>query len=362
MLAVAIPAGGMAVCPVLPTGCLPAAGRAAHGCAGEAPCAGRRRGHRGDRARYLCVPLVPLVSPGGGHSPPPLMFQGSSSPGHHICSACCDHKSMLIWSCRYWHPPFAGLLATPSVQARGPCCQAVPAGWLLQWGHPCLAEARSEGAPTGPLLLHPTAGGQEPSSLPSAGTWHGPDSAADCSVLPEGCPGTSRGMNLAQQNPRGAALPLEWQGCSWVGYPLHPPWCSPCCPLSDPFQAYPEYEAFMGRMVLALDPLLDAPPVDTAALGKGSLLQQLRNLQTLKPLLQAGTSVMPGNPDSKGCLPAPGMGNAEPPQEPSLGWQALVGLLTFVLLSDLQSQLSTSSQPWHSHAGLTPSLHPQGWH
>ncbi|XP_068875915.1 pyridine nucleotide-disulfide oxidoreductase domain-containing protein 2 isoform X1 [Aphelocoma coerulescens] len=51
-------------------------------------------------------------------------------------------------------------------------------------------------------------------------------------------------------------------------------------------QAYPEYEAFMGRMVLALDPLLDAPPVDTAALGKGSVLQQLRNLRTLKPLLQ----------------------------------------------------------------------------
>ncbi|XP_014741406.1 PREDICTED: pyridine nucleotide-disulfide oxidoreductase domain-containing protein 2 [Sturnus vulgaris] len=56
-------------------------------------------------------------------------------------------------------------------------------------------------------------------------------------------------------------------------------------------QAYPEYEAFMGRMVLALDPLLDAPPVDTAALGKGSLLQQLRSLQTLKPLLQAGLAL-----------------------------------------------------------------------
>uniref|UniRef100_A0A8C9NW38 Pyridine nucleotide-disulfide oxidoreductase domain-containing protein 2 n=1 Tax=Serinus canaria TaxID=9135 RepID=A0A8C9NW38_SERCA len=56
-------------------------------------------------------------------------------------------------------------------------------------------------------------------------------------------------------------------------------------------QAYPKYEAFMRRMVLALDPLLDAPPVDTAALGKGSLLQQLRNLQTLKPLLQAGLAL-----------------------------------------------------------------------
>lgn len=140
---------------------------------------------------------------------------------------------------------------------------------------------------------------------------------------------------------------------------MHPPWCSPCCPPSVPFQAYPEYEAFMGRMVSALDPLLDAPPVDTAALGKGSLLQQLRNLRTLKPLLQAGTSGMPGNSDSKGCSPAPGVGNAEPPQEPQLSWQALEGLLTLVPLTDLQTQLGTSSQPWHSHAGLTPPLPPR---
>lgn len=119
---------GWAVCAVLPTGCLPAAGRVTHSCAGEASRAGRCSRHGGDCARYPCVPLVPLASPGGGHPPPPQMFQGSSSPGHRICSACCDHKSMLIWSCRYWHPLFAGLLATPSMQAGGPCCQAVPAG------------------------------------------------------------------------------------------------------------------------------------------------------------------------------------------------------------------------------------------
>ncbi|XP_009906477.2 pyridine nucleotide-disulfide oxidoreductase domain-containing protein 2 [Dryobates pubescens] len=53
-------------------------------------------------------------------------------------------------------------------------------------------------------------------------------------------------------------------------------------------QAYPEYEAFMGRLVAALNPLLDAPPVDTAALGQGSLLQRLRALRALQPLLQAG--------------------------------------------------------------------------
>ncbi|KAM9612457.1 pyridine nucleotide-disulfide oxidoreductase domain-containing protein 2 isoform 3-T3 [Morphnus guianensis] len=56
-------------------------------------------------------------------------------------------------------------------------------------------------------------------------------------------------------------------------------------------QAYPEYEAFMGRLVSALDPLLDAPPADTAALGQGSLLQRLRALRALQPLLRAGLAL-----------------------------------------------------------------------
>lgn len=83
----------------------------------------------------------------------------------------------------------------------------------------------------------------------------------------------------------------------------------------------------MGGLVSALDPLLDAPPVDTAALGQGSLLQRLRALRTLQPLLRAGTSGMPKAPSGKGYLPAPGAGNAELPlprtqasQEHQLGW------------------------------------------
>ena len=82
---------------------------------------------------------------------------------------------------------------------------------------------------------------------------------------------------------------------------------------SAPFQAYPEYEAFMGGLVSALDPLLDAPPVDTAALGQGSLLQRLRALRALQPLLRSGTSGMPGDPSGIGCLPASGAGDAELP-------------------------------------------------
>ncbi|XP_063566467.1 pyridine nucleotide-disulfide oxidoreductase domain-containing protein 2 isoform X13 [Gorilla gorilla gorilla] len=53
-------------------------------------------------------------------------------------------------------------------------------------------------------------------------------------------------------------------------------------------QAFPKYEEFMHRLALAIDPLLDAAPVDIAAFQHGSLLQRMRSLSTLKPLLKAG--------------------------------------------------------------------------
>jgi hypothetical protein len=46
----------------------------------------------------------------------------------------------------------------------------------------------------------------------------------------------------------------------------------------------------MKRLVLAIDPLLDAAPVDMAAFQRGSLLQRFKLLSTLKPLLKAGES------------------------------------------------------------------------
>lgn len=138
-----------------------------------------------------------------------------------------------------------------------------------------------------------------------------------------------------------------------MGYPLHPSWHSPCCPPSVSFQAYPEYEVFMGDLVSALDQLLDVPPVDTAALGQGSLLQRLRSLRALQPLLQAGTSGMLGSPDGNRCLPAPGVCDAElplpgaqAPQEPQLGWQVLAGLPALVPPNPARHRQPSG----HSHA------------
>ncbi|XP_055108808.1 pyridine nucleotide-disulfide oxidoreductase domain-containing protein 2 isoform X3 [Symphalangus syndactylus] len=53
-------------------------------------------------------------------------------------------------------------------------------------------------------------------------------------------------------------------------------------------QVFPKYEEFMHRLALAIYPLLDAAPVDMAAFQRGSLLQRMRSLSTLKPLLKAG--------------------------------------------------------------------------
>lgn len=53
-------------------------------------------------------------------------------------------------------------------------------------------------------------------------------------------------------------------------------------------QAFPKYEEYMSRLVLAIDPLLDAAPVDMTAFQHNSLLQRLKALSTLKPLLKAG--------------------------------------------------------------------------
>lgn len=53
-------------------------------------------------------------------------------------------------------------------------------------------------------------------------------------------------------------------------------------------QYFPAYEDFMHRLALAMDPLLDSPPVDLEAFHRGSILQRLKSLSTLQPLLQAG--------------------------------------------------------------------------
>ncbi|XP_008830178.1 pyridine nucleotide-disulfide oxidoreductase domain-containing protein 2 isoform X2 [Nannospalax galili] len=70
-------------------------------------------------------------------------------------------------------------------------------------------------------------------------------------------------------------------------------------------QAFPRYEEFMNRLVLAIDPLLDAAPVDMEVFQHGSLLQRLRALSTLRPLLKAGCTLGTQLPQYYQVLTAP---------------------------------------------------------
>ncbi|KAM9232950.1 pyridine nucleotide-disulfide oxidoreductase domain-containing protein 2 [Leptosomus discolor] len=129
-------------------------------------------------------------------------------------------------------------------------------------------------------------------------------------------------------------------------------------------QAYPGYEAFMGGLVSALDPLLDAPPVDTAALGQGSLLQRLRALRGLQPLLQAGRALGQRLPRYYEVLTAPiskilDQWFESEPLKATLATDAVIGAMAsphtpgsgYVLLHHVMGELEGQRGAWGYVAG-----------
>ncbi|XP_075280324.1 pyridine nucleotide-disulfide oxidoreductase domain-containing protein 2 isoform X2 [Opisthocomus hoazin] len=129
-------------------------------------------------------------------------------------------------------------------------------------------------------------------------------------------------------------------------------------------EAYPKYEAFMGGLVSALDPLLDAVPVDTAALGRGSLLQRLRALQALQPLLQAGLALGRQLPRYYEVLTAPiskilDQWFESEPLKATLATDAVIGAMAsphtpgsgYVLLHHVMGELQGRRGAWGYVAG-----------
>ncbi|XP_052655772.1 pyridine nucleotide-disulfide oxidoreductase domain-containing protein 2 [Harpia harpyja] len=129
-------------------------------------------------------------------------------------------------------------------------------------------------------------------------------------------------------------------------------------------QAYPEYEAFMGGLVSALDPLLDAPPADTAALGQGSLLQRLRALRALQPLLRAGLALGQQLPRYYEVLTAPiskilDQWFESEPLKATLATDAVIGAMAsphtpgsgYVLLHHVMGELEGQRGAWGYVAG-----------
>lgn len=98
-------------------------------------------------------------------------------------------------------------------------------------------------------------------------------------------------------------------------------------------QAFPKYEAFMDRLALAIDPLLDSAPVDLEAFQRGSLLQRLKSLSTLKPLWQAGCILGAQLPQYYQVLTAPAAKVLDQwfesePLKATLATDAVIGAMT----------------------------------
>ncbi|XP_011245685.1 pyridine nucleotide-disulfide oxidoreductase domain-containing protein 2 isoform X3 [Mus musculus] len=124
-------------------------------------------------------------------------------------------------------------------------------------------------------------------------------------------------------------------------------------------KAFPRYEEFMKRLVLAIDPLLDAAPVDTTAFQHGSLLQRLRALSTLKPLLKAGRTLGAQLPQYYEVLTAPiskvlDQRFESEPLKATLATDAVIGAMTsphtpgsgYVLLHHVMGSLEGTQGAW----------------
>ncbi|KAM8924621.1 pyridine nucleotide-disulfide oxidoreductase domain-containing protein 2 [Pelodytes ibericus] len=124
-------------------------------------------------------------------------------------------------------------------------------------------------------------------------------------------------------------------------------------------KAYPEYEDFMNRLVAAIDPLLDAPPVDTEAITQGSLLQRIKSLKTLRPLVKAGFTLGTELPKYYEVLTAPISKILDhwfesEPLKCTLATDAVIGAMTspatpgsgYVLLHHVMGELEGNKGSW----------------
>lgn len=129
-------------------------------------------------------------------------------------------------------------------------------------------------------------------------------------------------------------------------------------------QAYPKYEAFLSRLVSALDPLLDAAPLDAAAWSQGPLLQRLRALRGLQPLLRAGLVLGKQLPQYYQVLTAPvtrilDLWFESEPLKATLATDAVIGAMAsphtpgsgYVLLHHVMGELEGRKGAWGYVAG-----------
>ncbi|XP_054838954.1 pyridine nucleotide-disulfide oxidoreductase domain-containing protein 2 isoform X2 [Eublepharis macularius] len=124
-------------------------------------------------------------------------------------------------------------------------------------------------------------------------------------------------------------------------------------------QAFPKYEAFMSRLVSAIDPLLDTCPVDMAMFSQGSLLQRLRALRGVQILFRAGLALGKQLPQYYQVLTAPiskilDLWFESEPLKATLATDALIGAMAgphtpgsgYVLLHHVMGALEGRQGAW----------------
>ncbi|XP_044292403.1 pyridine nucleotide-disulfide oxidoreductase domain-containing protein 2 [Varanus komodoensis] len=129
-------------------------------------------------------------------------------------------------------------------------------------------------------------------------------------------------------------------------------------------QAFPKYEAFMSRLVSAIDPLLDTCPVDMALLSQGSLLQRFRALRDLQKLFRAGFALGKQFPQYYEVLTAPiskilNFWFESEPLKATLATDAVIGAMAgphtpgsgYVLLHHVMGELEGRQGAWGYVAG-----------
>nr|XP_028586421.1 pyridine nucleotide-disulfide oxidoreductase domain-containing protein 2 isoform X3 [Podarcis muralis] len=129
-------------------------------------------------------------------------------------------------------------------------------------------------------------------------------------------------------------------------------------------QAFPKYEAFMNRLVSAIDPLLDTCPLDVAGFSQGSLLQKFRALRGLRALIRAGFTLGKQLPQYYQVLTAPiskilDLWFESEPLKATLATDAVIGAMAgphtpgsgYVLLHHVMGELEGRQGAWGYVAG-----------
>ncbi|MBN3295864.1 PYRD2 protein, partial [Amia calva] len=124
-------------------------------------------------------------------------------------------------------------------------------------------------------------------------------------------------------------------------------------------KAYPAYQAYMEKLASAIDPLLDAPPVNIPGMTQGSLRKRLAALWTLRPLLQTGLKLGKNIPDFYELLTAPitkilNRWFESEPLKATLATDAVIGAMTspdapgsgYVLLHHVMGEVEGERGAW----------------